>query len=78
MRSRGVVRDTPPQVPVEDLTVEKEDGVEVRADEVAREFDVVSGVADDRRLGGRKDRVCAGEQLGGPRATGEERHHRAT
>ena len=75
MGRRTVVRDAPPGVPVEDATVEKEHGVDVRTDEMTAECDVVTGIADDRRLGGGKDRVRAGEHLGGPGATGKERHH---
>ncbi len=65
---RRVVGDSPPRLAVQHVPLLEQHRVDIGADEEAAEFDVVPGVADDRRLGGREDPVRSLQQLGGSRS----------
>ncbi|KZN23714.1 hypothetical protein A4G99_12645 [Haladaptatus sp. R4] len=67
VRLGRVVGDSPPRLAVQHAPLLEQHRVDVGADEEAAEFDVVTGVTDNRRLGGRKDPFRALQQFGGAR-----------
>lgn len=72
MGGGGIVFDPPPGVLVEDAAGEKHDRVEIRADQVAAQLDVVASISDHSGIEGLWD---AGEQFRGACSPREERDH---